>query len=263
MTEYKKRIQDLYLCQCPYAEPCKKNAAYRKSAVVLDKFRFDRARVGEQYGKDASIPRIVMVGIEGFPGENGHVVTDVTVPSADAINPHYNGVKYVLAYLLSDFMGKDKPNPQITKTGVCWIKDALSRYCLCNLYRCAFVPQAEPDMSRGLCHTDEMKKNCLELLIREIRILDPEIVVVQATDSKVFPEQNLETLLSEFGCDGMQYGKNKRARLYSGRLHDHDIHIAQTLHGAFSGFKSRAYLKEELNPVLDELVARVKNTRRE
>lgn len=84
MIDYKKRIQDLYLCNCQYSELCKKNAAYRKVDTVIDKFRYDRALVGDNYGKDESIPRIVFVGIEGFPGENGYVVTDVRAPSVDA-----------------------------------------------------------------------------------------------------------------------------------------------------------------------------------
>lgn len=260
MIDYKKRIQDLYLCKCPYSELCKKNVAYRNGDTVIDKFRFDRAMVGDNYGKDETLPRIVMVGIEGLPGENGYVVTDVRTPSVDAINPHYNGVKYILAYLLSEFIGKEKPELKVTERGVWWIEEALSRYCLCNLYRCAFVPMEDPSKRKGLCHTNEMKKNCLELLIREIRALDPDIVVVQATYSDVFPEENLEKLLSEFNCDRKQYGKDKRARLYSGHLKDHNIHIAQTLHGARGGFKSHAYLKDELNPVLDEIIARIKNS---
>lgn len=103
-----------------------------------------------------------------------------------------------------------------------------------------------------------MKKNCFELLIREIRTLDPNIVIIQATDYDALPEENIEKLLSEFSCDGEQYGKDNRARLYSGRLNDHEIHIAQTLHGAYGGFKSHAYLKNELNPILDEIIMRAK-----
>lgn len=257
MIDYKKRIQMLYEQSCPYYDLCKANVYYEECDTILCKFRFDRARVGKNYGKESFIPKIVMVGIEGFPKEK--TVSRVIEPSYVATNPHYNGLKYVLSYLLSDFVKKDKPEPRITQNSVWWIKDALSRYCLCNLYRCAFVPENAPDKKKGLCHTEEMKENCFELLLSEISALDPDVIVIQATDTAVFPENNLEKLLSRFQCANEYYGKSNRARLYTGRLNNHKIQIVQTLHGAYGGFKSHTYLSQELNPVLDKTIELVKS----
>lgn len=254
--DYKSKIQALYPCDCPYYEQCKRNVSYGNDTVIC-KFRFDRAKVGDNYGKEKTIPRIVMVGIEGF--SDSVVVTEVVSPSTTVTNAHYNGVKYVLAYLLSDFMGKEKPEPKIKRDGVYWIKDALTRYCLCNLYRCAFVPKTRPDKKSGLHHTKEMRRNCFGLLLNEIKALDPDVVVVQATDFRVLPEKNIEKLLSEFECNREQYGKDKYARLYTGHLNKHEIHIAQTRHGADRIFKTLPYIENELNPLLDEIVKRVKN----
>lgn len=252
MIDYKKRIEMLYEQSCPHYDLCKANVHYKDCKKILDKFRFDRARVGENYGKESFIPKIVMVGIESF--------SKGIVPSDDAINPHYNGVKYVLSYLLSDFVKKDKPEPRITQNSVWWIKDALSRYCLCNLYRCAFVPEDDPDKKKGLCHTEEMKENCFELLLNEISALDPDVIVIQATDTSAFPEKNLEKLLSRFQCANEYYGKSNRARLYTGCLNNRKIQIVQTLHGSYAGFKSHTYLSQELNPVLDKTIELVKST---
>ncbi len=253
MIDYKAKIQELHQCGCPHFSECMKDVCYgrQKGSDITYKFRFDRARVGEEYGKDDSVPKIVMVGIEGFSDEKE--ISKVIAPSLTADNPHYNGVKYILAYLLADFLQKDRPAAIITKSCVRWIEDALKRYCLCNLYRCAFVPTSDEKRTKNLCHTDAMKAHCISRLIAEIKALDAEIVVIQTTNGNDFPEKNREAICTAFQCEAM-IEEGKCARLYRGQNNGHGILILQTYHGAYGGFKSYEYLNEKLNPLLDEAI---------
>ena len=252
MADYKKNVLDLNVCACPHFSECKKDICYgqERGDRITYKFRFDRARVGDEYGKNPNIPRVVMVGIEGF--SDTQEIQGIPPLSLTADNPHYNGVKYVLSYLLADFLGKRKPEPRITKSGVDWVKDALKSFCLCELFRCAFVPISALEKSKGLCHTEAMKKYCTKRLIDEIKALDAEIVVIQATGSNSFPEENFKLICEEFQCEKVCENE-KRARLLKGENNGHSILIIQTYHGAYARFKSHRYL-EELNHVLDEAI---------
>jgi hypothetical protein len=253
---YKKQIREIYGKDntCPHYNECRKNVKYSGCSKIIDKFIFDRARIGELYGTEENVPKIVMVGIEGFPKEK--IVTDVIPPAFtdDAINPHYNGVKYILAYLLADFLNKDKPQPKITKKGTLWVNDALKRYTLCNLYKCAFVPENEPDKEKGLCHTKAMSSNCINLLIKELKILEPDIVVIQSSDYGVFKETMRAELHQHFNCKKILDIQGSRANLYQGIIKTKPIVFIQTMHGSFGGFKSHDYIENCLNPILDKAI---------
>lgn len=254
---YVDEIQKIFnITGCPHYSECIKNIEYNKAETAC-KFRYDRAKIGENYGANG-IPKIVMVGIEGFSSEK--TITKVIQPALnDTVNPHYNGVKYVLAYLLADFFNKDKPASRITNNSVEWIDEALKSYTLCNLFRCAFVPANDPQRIKGLKHSEEMQKNCIEILIKELRVLEPDIVVIQATDGSVFTGSMQDRLFNEFKCK-IKSGNDKRARVLAGVLEDKQCLFVQTLHGANGGFKSHKYLDDELNPILDKTINMYKET---
>ena len=253
---YKDQIQEIYGEDnvCPRYDECRKDIKYKNCNKIIDKFVFDRARIGELYGVETNVPKIVMVGIEGFSSEK--IITKVINPAFtdDAVNPHYRGVKYVLAYLLADFLEKDKPQPRITKKGVSWVNDALKRYALCNLYKCAFVPENEPNKEKGLCHTNAMSSNCINLLIKEIRILEPDIVVIQSSDCGVFKETMRAELYQCFNCKKVLDIQGSRANLYQGKINSKPIVFIQTMHGADWTFKKHDYIENCLNPILDKAI---------
>ncbi len=252
-SQYKANIQQIFEHMgncCPHYEDCRSGVRYKNCEEILDKFLFDRARIGNLYGEDSVLPRIVMVGIEGFSDER--IVSKVTEPSDDATNAHYRGVKYVLAYLLADFMGHEKPEPKITKSGVFWIKDALKRYCLCNLYKCAFVPKDDPDRATDLCHSEGMTTHCIDLLIQELNILDPHIVVIQASDTGIFTDYMRTRLFNTLSCKPIKVLDDRKAALYEGVINQKPLFLILTMHGANGGMKSHEYLQNKLNLVLDE-----------
>lgn len=253
---YKNKIQEMFgpNNSCPHYAECRKYVKYSNCNKIIDKFVFDRARIGELYGIETDVPKIVMVGIEGFSDEK--IITKVINPALteNVDNNHYNGVKYVLAYLLANFLGKDKPQPKITKKGVPWVNDALKRYTLCNLYKCAFVPENEPDKSQNLCHTGAMSTYCINLLIYEIRILEPDIVVIQTSNDAVFKEVMRTKLYQEFRCEKTLDIAGSAANLYQGYINSKPITFIRTIHGSYPKFKSRDYIENYLNPLLDKTV---------
>lgn len=75
---YSEKIQEIFGVEgCPKYCECVKNVKYNGTDTIC-KYMFDRARVGENYGR-VGIPKIVMVGKEGFPDKK--VVKEVSKPA--------------------------------------------------------------------------------------------------------------------------------------------------------------------------------------
>ena len=82
--------------ECRYFDECKKRLKKKKI-----KHQCDRVRIGADYG-NKNYPQVLFVGIEGFCDCNNeyNVVDSFSEPSKNANNPHYNGLLYVMQYLL-------------------------------------------------------------------------------------------------------------------------------------------------------------------
>ena len=265
MIDYKRALADMYASEfytddgkCKFYNEC-------KSSVDTPECKFcsDKANFGELYGEDPSIPRIVVVGLEGL-GKQG-IVSEIEKPSLSAYNSHYKGVRYVLAYLLSEWLAKEKPTNSLKAVLQTYSDETISKYVLLNCYKCAFK-----DKSQGLPHTNSMMKNCVNILLREIEILKPEILIIQVVSGR--PEQLTELLSNRYG-----YDNNKpiiggdHTGLYKMRIPDNeaDTLVLWTYHGSGSPIKdNRAwtndngkgcrYIKGELNGVLDRTIEEYK-----
>ena len=196
-----------------------------------------------------------MVGIEGL-SENSEK-NKIAYPSLYANNPHYNGVKYVLSYIFADFLGKEKPEKFGNKC-VDWVEEALKKYALCNLYKCAFVPDNDPEKSKELRHSQKMQDNCIKLLKSEINALDPDIVVIQAI-SNAFTDKMRSEINDSFDIK-WDNNYSGRALLGYGKIGSKKVCFVNTIHGAYGGFKAHKYLDDELNPVLDKAIEEYKNS---
>ena len=93
---YKSRLEALYN-ECYGSGGCKFFSECEKGISKSCTFRFDKAKLGAKYGDTTEIPKIVFVGLEGLNRHQG-IEKPETV---NCYNPHYKGVRYVLAYLLS------------------------------------------------------------------------------------------------------------------------------------------------------------------
>lgn len=185
---YVSRLESLYKEYygnggCQFFSECEKGIS--KSCT----FRFDKAKVGANYGDKTEIPKIVFVGLEGLNGHQGIEKTETD----NSYNPHYKGVRYVLAYLLSTYFSKERPD-SVLKYCLKNYVETMEYFALLNCYKCAFG-----DKPKGRPHSEAMRVNCQEILFREIEALEPDIVVFQVKDKNKRPNNFNNNLVNIFG----------------------------------------------------------------
>ena len=248
--------------RCRYFDECRKDIGDNPC-----KFASDKAMVGEEYGNDSSVPKIVFIGLEGLDKDedrlDAHVVKNIINPNHKVYNPHYKGVRYVLAYLLSGITGKNKPQNAL-KAALKKYNKSTEYFTLLNCYKCAFS-----DKSQGLPHTDAMKERCQEILFKELDILKPDIVVFQAINNRPIDFENKldrifgssTTIKQLYGKDG---DKKTAAYLYYPQP-DQPLIWIWTYHGSSDPDPNKrawvndnkngnVYITEQLNPVLDKAI---------
>ena len=236
--------------RCKYYDKCREGITEKPC-----KFFSDKANVGAEYGNDPSMPKIVVVGLEGL-GKCGEV-KEIDFPSDSAYNPHYKGVRYVLAYILSRISGATPPNTSLKSDLKKYAKNTIDRYALLNCYKCAFDNKAQ-----NLPHTDNMKKHCQEILWEEIRVLDPDFIIIQVKNNR---PQDFETNLHNGGVYERVSGdentgvytlkhQNKKPMIVIWTYHgssDPDPHIRSWTNDNKKGCR---YIKNSLNPILNKAV---------
>lgn len=259
--------------KCRYFNDCSLN--------ITDptKYYSDRVKVGEKYGErfnGIAIPKIVFCGLEGV--HNGisnkqipsiNLKSELSMPSLDATNNHYRGVRYVLTYLLAGVLGWDKPdNATLSSINKPEYNEFLRYYCLTNMYRCAFG-----EKTSGLHHSREMKDNCQRILFDELDILKPDVFVIQSLTNNPINFWGNFHMRYSYDDEIARAERNDNTSLYRFYYEDGTPFLCLwTYHG--NGFpynqkdhsENRAcfvnnekYLKEELNPVMDVAIEELKN----
>ncbi len=233
--------------ECRYYGICKKCLKNKQP-----KHQCDRVRIGENYGKN-KLPKILFVGIEGFCDyvNEYNVVNAFSRPSSTANNAHYNGLLYIMQYLLSSY-GKC-PKPKKVEINNHDQFNLTDKFALTNLYRCAFVSKDSLNETRGLSHTAGMKEHCPEILLDEINCLCPDIIVIQTSQ---WPKGLFDKMKDnyEFNEPELSFGKYNETSLYKGHIGNKPIFLLCTYHGAYAKYSSKQYLSEQLNPVLDKAI---------
>lgn len=243
---------------CRHFEECKVSGE-------ICKFSADKAMVGANYGNDKSIPRIVFVGLEGTDKDSKKL--SIRTPSNDASNPHYRGVRYVLAYLLSKYSNEPLPrDAQIDTLNDPIYQKHLQDLCLINMYKCAFT-----ERSSGLPHSKKMNENCQRILLDEIEVLQPDFLVVQVVSN--YPAGLWKTILDTYSPDDniIATADKKGNTMVKKLVHKNGkpFYYINTYHG--NGFpyphgkggifvNNESYIKTKLNPVLDAAVEAYKSS---
>ena len=259
--DYESRLEALYTEYygnggCQFFRECEKGIS--KSCM----FRFDKAKVGAKYGEKTEIPKIVFVGLEGLNGHQGIERTETD----KCYNPHYKGVRYVLAYLLSPYIGKERPD-SVLKNCLKDYVETMKYFALLNCYKCAFC-----DNPKGRPHSESMKEHCQEILFSEIEVLEPDIVVFQVKSKR--PTNFEKNLANKFGKEELICGnEGTGAFWYSLRSGKRFIWI-WTYHGdgnkyprnqhnqqnqrnrgwASNDKSGKDYREKDLDPVLDRVL---------
>ena len=265
--EYINQLNEMYdktyndsICgnRCPHWKKCKPDEPV--------KFCFDRVKVGEGYG--TSHPKILFSGLEGKHGEvSDYRIPEIFKPSLDANNSHYIGVRYVLSYLLSKLSNQPAPtNADISELSADKFVEHLKHYCLTNIYKCAF---GSPENSRGLTHTKTMKTECYKIFLKEIDILRPDFVVIQAVSE--VPENLWKSMLVKYGRNyKLLKGDGQKNNTSAYQLHYEDgtlfyciwsYHGSGRPHGIGKAFGDNNidYIQNELNPILDKAIEAYKS----
>ena len=152
--------------------------------------RFSKPKLGGNYGK--SEIKIVFVGKEGANDQKESFSIDEPAELAQVRrdNTHYFGTIYTAAYLLSN----EKPNCGTIDQQSLMKYNAYSRdFCLTNYFKCAFKTEKQEGKYHGVKNSTLMKKNCAKILLKEIEVLQPDVVVIQGkfAHASFYNEQGL------------------------------------------------------------------------
>lgn len=199
---------------CPFFKQCSANM--EKAKIMCDY----SARVGVNYGS-GKYPKVLMLGQEGI---NVHTVFEEPCRYlAEASRQHYPKTLYTLALIL---MG-EQPKSWARKDLIIY-EELFTHYTLTNYYKCAF----SNDLGKvnGLKHNDSMNGNCFKLLLKEIDVLEPDLLVVQGK----FTTQAFWSALDQTYDKGVCIWKNKTdtVELYRHQLNGNPFYMLYSYHPA-------------------------------
>lgn len=156
-----------------------KNCNYKNCSCGMseEKFKFDFSlRIGCKYGENGFY-KVLAVGKES---KDKH--SEIIAPSDNiqhTKNTHYRGTLYTLA-LIAGYKPKSLSAGDLQE-----YNDLLMRFCLTNYFKCAFKKA-----NRNLPVNRSMQESCCQILLREIEIVQPDIVLMQGKFfGSFFPEE--------------------------------------------------------------------------
>ena len=130
------------------------------------------AKVGKKYSREKI--RIVFIGKEDVSS-----IKDLDEPASfiSTKNQHYRGTKSILAALLGHCSVDDITNKEK------YIKDEETlheSFALTNHYHCTFKTTKQSGKRHGIKNSDAMWDNCANVVKKELEVLSPSVVVIQA-----------------------------------------------------------------------------------
>ncbi len=201
---------------CPFFDKC-------SEGMEKPKILFDFAtRVGENYGS-GKYPKVLMLGQEGT---NSHTTLEEPCRTLDdASKQHYPKTLYTLAMILK----REQPKSWARKD-LRMHEELFTHFALTNYYKCAFSD--DPEKVNGLQHNKSMKDNCFKLLLKEMDVLEPNLLVVQGK----FTTESFWNALNQFYDKGICLWENKTAQsdisLYQHKLKGKPFYILYSYHPA-------------------------------
>lgn len=163
---------------CPYFNSCKEDFD------CLSPLCFYRVRVGNNYYE--SKVKILIVGQEDVRPKDGSTkiyrVCEPSTLDGAGYNEHYLKTFYTVAQLLLDekdlpkgFQKSDLDSEKYEKLNECFAQT--------NYFKCVF---SDSTNRSDKMHTKMMERNCSNLLIKEIKMLQPDVVIIQGKNHDEF-----------------------------------------------------------------------------
>lgn len=147
-----------------------------------------KAQVGDDYA--TTYPKILVVGMEPVCSKDDskecrveHIVEHVC-SLKDACNPHWIRTFYTIVRILGEAEQQpaqyayDKVTMQNQK-----YESFGQKFAFTNYFKCVFSEKIQRSQKP---HSSAMRQNCANLLLREIEILEPDLVILQGKFGKCF-----------------------------------------------------------------------------
>lgn len=168
--------KDLYKNEnkCPYYNECSSSISGR------NKSRFYRTRIGSNYDNEPI--KILVVGQEDVGEAKEYICCEPCTMEEAGYNPHYLRTFYSVAHIL---LNEDELPEDYSKQNMCYpqFEELRHSFALTNYYKCVFSDNAN---NSNINHSKIMERNCSENLIKEIEILNPDILIMQGKNHKTF-----------------------------------------------------------------------------
>ena len=160
--------------KCPYYDECS------NSMSCKNKLKFYRTRIGPNYDNEPI--KIMVVGQEDVGGAKEYTCCEPCTMEEAGYNPHYLRTFYSVAQILLN--DNDVPEGFSKKhMSQSKFEDLRHSFALTNYYKCVFSDNAN---NSNISHSKIMERNCSENLIKEIEILEPDILIMQGKRHKTF-----------------------------------------------------------------------------
>lgn len=238
-SELKTAYADFYSNGiCPHFSECSKGM--EKPKIICDY----AARIGKNYGKNG-YPKVLMVGKESTEQHTNLREPMYTIKGASRL--HYPGTLYTLALILKGIESKISSENDLKE-----LEPLLTYFCLTNYYKCAFADT--PEKVRGLKQSAKMKKHCPQLLLKELDILEPDLIVIQGRFTNKCFHKELDRLYPAEAEKGKLIWKNKNCKieLYKHIMRDKPFYILYSYHPAASKWNNElADLKTAISKFRD------------
>ncbi len=228
--QYQAELEHVYeevyshLGQCSFFEMCSSN-------MEKPKFQCDfAARVGVNYGS-GKYPKVLMLGQEGTTGHTAFAEPSRSLQGAS--KQHYPKTLYTLALILNREQPKSWAQEDLQK-----YEGLFTHYALTNYYKCAF--SNDSDKVNGLSHNNAMKNHCYKLLLKEMDVLEPDLMVVQGK----FTTEAFWVALDQKYNKGVRVWGNRTSEtdtisLYQHKMNGRPFYILYSYHPAAIGLWSR------------------------
>lgn len=192
-------------------------------------------RVGVNYA-DCS-PKVMMIGQESL---NPHYEHNIPTESLEEdSNNHYRKTLFTLAKIIS---GEEPDGYSINDLKK--YNELLTKFCLTNYFKCAFTN--DKSKAHGLKHNKAMKKNCCQLLLEEINVLEPDLLVVQGK----FTTKDFWNKLEKNGYELIWANNNKNISLYKYEYNGKPLYVLYSYHP--SAYGKWYETKDDLMCAIDE-----------
>lgn len=192
---YTEKLEELYkrVYPCSRFSECSKNG---KNCVPGCGHKFYKAKLGKDYGK-ADGTKIMFVGKEATDDCGDMSLYSIEEPSDIATCPHNNYHYFKTIYTAAILANKTPRAPD--RKDLLEFGNLRHSFCLTNFYKCAFKVNTN---NHNIKTNPAMSKSCGTILLREIEVLQPDIIVIQGKFTNRLFWNGLETLSQKrFGKD--------------------------------------------------------------